>query len=263
MIAQKNFFIHNFFVFIGKNKLKSNKKGEKMIYFKICLTALLSIAELFILTKIMGRRQISQLSLFDYINGITIGSIAAEMAISSFENILKPAVAMAVYSIVAVVFSLLSNKSIVLRRFLVGKSLILMDNGQIYRNNLKKAGLDLNEFLTQCRTSGYFYLTDLQTVIIEPNGQLSFLEKASKSPATSEDVNVFKSENKICIVIVSDGKIMNKNLQSIKMSRDWLDNELTRQNITSISDVLLAYYDEGGLTVFEKVNHNGSQDYFC
>jgi len=234
-----------------------------MNYLKISLTALLSIIELFILTKIMGRRQISQLSFFDYINGITIGSIAAEMSLSSFDEIYKPAIAMLIYSVVAIVFSYSSNKSIVLRRFLVGKSLILMDNGKIYKNNLSKSGLDINELLTQCRANGYFDINDLQTVIIEANGQLSFLEKSSSAPLKVKDMNIINEEAKINIVLISDGKILKKNLISAKRSKQWLYNELKRQNINDINEVLLGTYDGTFLSIYMKEYDNNPTDYFC
>ena len=108
-----------------------------MEILKICLTSILAIIELFLMTKLMGKRQISQLSLFDYINGITIGSITAEMAFSPLKDFWKPAVAIAVFGLFAVLFSVLSDKSVIFRRFFLGKAIILMDNGTLYRKNLK------------------------------------------------------------------------------------------------------------------------------
>ena len=95
----------------------------------------------------------SQLSMFDYIIGITIGSIAAEMSTALENDFMQPLVAMAVYAVVSIIISLLSYKSMKIRRLVSGNSLILLDNGEIYRDNLKKAKLDINEFLMQCRTS--------------------------------------------------------------------------------------------------------------
>ena len=104
----------------------------------------------------MGNKEMSQLSMFDYIIGITIGSIAAEMSTALESDFMQPVVAMAVYAIVSIIISVLSYKSIKVRRIVSGNSLILLDNGELYRDNLKKAKLDLNEFLMQCRTSRLF-----------------------------------------------------------------------------------------------------------
>ena len=148
---------------------------------QITLTALGSLAALFLLTKLSGNKQVSQMNLFDYVMGITIGSIAAEMA-SELESPLRPLWAMVVYGLTAWGIALLTNRSIRVRRFITGKPLILMDSGVIYRKNLRRARMDLNEFLMYCRVSGYFDLNQIQTAILEHNGTVTFLP-ASMQPA--------------------------------------------------------------------------------
>ena len=127
-----------------------------MELLKIAALSFGSLIFLFILTKLMGNKEISQLSMFDYIIGITIGSIAAEMSTALESDFMQPVVAMAVYAVVSIIISILSYKSIKARRIISGTSLILLDNGELYRNNLKKSKLDLNEFLMLCRTSRIF-----------------------------------------------------------------------------------------------------------
>lgn len=127
-----------------------------MDLLKIVALSLGSVIFLFILTKLMGNKEMSQLSMFDYIIGITIGSIAAEMSTALENDFMQPVVAMAVYAVVSIIISVLSYKSLKIRRIISGNSLILLDNGEVYRDNLKKAKLDLNEFLMQCRTSRLF-----------------------------------------------------------------------------------------------------------
>ena len=113
-----------------------------------------SVVTIFILTKLMGYRQMSQMSMFDYVNEITIGSIAAEMATSLEESFVQPLTAMIVYALAALILSWLSSKSIKARRFIEGGPLILMNHGELYRENLKKAKMDVSEFLVQCRVNG-------------------------------------------------------------------------------------------------------------
>ncbi len=146
-----------------------------MDLLKIVFLSLGSIIVLFILTKLMGNREMSQLSMFDYVVSITIGSIAAEMSTSLENNFLEPVIAMVVYGIVATAISYFTCKSIKIRRIVSGRGKILYDNGKLYRKNLIKSKLDLNEFLMQCRINGYFNLADIQTAILEPNGRISFL----------------------------------------------------------------------------------------
>lgn len=137
-----------------------------------------SIIAIFVLTKLMGYRQMSQMSMFDYIIGITIGSIAAEMATSLEENFIQPLTAMIVYALAAVALAWVTSKSIKARRVIEGFPLVLLNHGELYRQNLKKAKLDVTEFLEQCRVNGYFDISKLETAILEGNGKISFLPKA-------------------------------------------------------------------------------------
>lgn len=127
-----------------------------MDVLKIVALSFGSLIFLFILTKLMGNKEMSQLSMFDYIIGVTIGSIAAEMSTALENDFIQPLVAMAVYAAVSIVISIFSYKSLKFRRIISGNSLILLDNGELYRDSLKKAKLDLNEFLMQCRTARLF-----------------------------------------------------------------------------------------------------------
>jgi Predicted membrane protein len=115
-----------------------------------CLTSLISIAVLFLLTKLTGSKQVSQMTMFDYIVGISIGSIAAELA-TDLETTAEPLTALIFYGLAAYGISVLTNKSLKLRSIFTSRPLVLLDAGVIYRENLKKARLDLNEFLTFCR----------------------------------------------------------------------------------------------------------------
>ena len=139
-----------------------------MEVLKVVLTSLLSAAALFIIAKIMGHKQMSQLDFFDYITGITIGSIAAELA-TELEEPLKPLIAMIVYGIIAVSLSVLTRKLPKTRKFINGTPTIIMNNGKLYRKNMKKAKLDLSEFMVLCRQEGYFDLSEIQTAIFEYN----------------------------------------------------------------------------------------------
>ncbi|MEG1873675.1 MAG: DUF421 domain-containing protein, partial [Ruthenibacterium sp.] len=174
----------------------------------IAVTSLVSLAVLFLLTKLIGNRQMSQMSMFDYINGITIGSIAAEFATSLEDDYRKPLTAMLVYGLVVAGVAVLTCKSISLRRFVNGKPLILYESGTLYEKNLMRARLDINEFLTQCRVGGYFDLRDLQSAILETNGQISFLPTAKKRPVTPDDLQLTPSPAAPTIALILDGKLL-------------------------------------------------------
>ena len=123
-------------------------------------------AALFIAAKLIGDKQIAQLDFFDYITGITIGSIAAEMA-TELEKPWKPFIAILIHGGITLILSVVTNKLPRTRRYLYGSPTILMDQGKLYRENLKKSKLDLNEFIVMCRQQGHFDLTSIQAAIYE------------------------------------------------------------------------------------------------
>ena len=209
---------------------------------KVVLSALLSIAVLFILAKIMGHKQVAQLDFFDYITGITIGSIAAELA-TELENPLKPLTAMSVYGLIAVGISVLENKIPRMRKYANGTPTILMDKGKLYRENLKKAKLDLSEFMLMCRQAGYFNLQDIQTAVFEYNGKLSILPVSGKRPVNPQDMSLSPAQETLCTEIIMDGRILNGNLRRMGLDENWLQKQLTAQGYRSAKEIFLGVCD--------------------
>lgn len=209
----------------------------------IIYTSAGSVAALFLLTKLIGYRQMSQLSMFDYINGITIGSIAAEMATALEDDFLKPLTAMIVYSLFTVLFSKLSAKSIHARNIIIGRAVVLYDNGTLFYKNMKKSNMDMGEFLTQCRISGYFDLDELQTAVLEPNGRISFLPKSDKRPLKPSDIRLKPDTDMLVANVIVDGNIMYENLKHTGHDEQWLRNQIKAFGISDIKDVFLATCD--------------------
>ena len=220
-----------------------------MDLLRVAVTSLVSLAALFLLTKLMGNKQVSQMNLFDYIIGITIGSIAAEMAteLDTPENSL---LAMAVYAVVAVCISLLTNKSLAARRIMTGKPLGLMDGGIIYRENLKKAKMDLGEFLMYCRIGGYFDLSQIQTALLEHNGTVTFLPVEMQRPATPADFSLQPDQTMLQTPVILDGEVLPTNLQRAGKDVTWLMRQIRQQGYKEAEEVFLAMADGNQLTIF-------------
>ena len=217
-----------------------------MEVLKIIGLSLGSITILFILTKIMGQREMSQLSIFDYFITITIGSIAAEMSTSLDDNFIQPVVAMIIYALVTLTVSFLNTKFVKLRPFLSGRTLILYDNGTLFKENFKKAKIDLNEFLVQCRTSGFFNLSDIKTALLEENGKISFLPYSDRRPANPSDFNIKPTEDGIVTNLILDGKVMEENLKELGLDKLWLNEMLQKQGIIKLDNIFLATYNSDG-----------------
>lgn len=213
-----------------------------MVFIKLCLIALGSFAVLFLVAKFIGHKQIAQLDFFDYITGITIGSIAAEMA-TELEEPWKPLTAMFLYGGVTLLLSIISNKFPRSRKYLNGSPTILMDNGKLFYKNLKKAKLDLSEFMVMCRQQGYFDLTNIQTAVFEYNGKLTILPVTSQRPATPKDLNVAPEQELLFTELIMDGRILEENLKRMGLDLTWLDKQLKQRHVHSPKDVILAVCD--------------------
>ena len=224
-----------------------------MELLKICLSSFISLISLFVFMKILGNRQMSQLSMFDYVNGITIGSIAAEMATSLEDDFMKPLVAMLVYTVLMYLMSLACSKSIKARKIINGKSYLLYQNGKLIEKNFKKSKLDINEFLTQCRINGYFNLADLDTAILETNGNVSFIPTSTKRPVVPEDLELSPVQEKPVFNVIIDGQIVYDNLKATGNDITWLHKNLKNQKENDISKIFLATCDtDNNLSVFAK-----------
>lgn len=226
-----------------------------MKFVVICLTSIFSYASLFVLTKLMGHKQISQLDSFDYITGITIGSIAAEFA-TDLETPWKPLLAMTIYAIATVLLGMIARKYPRSRKYLNGTSQIIINNGKLNRENLKKSKLDINELIVMCREQGYFDLSSIQTALFEYNGKLSILPISSRRPAIPEDFQLKPEQETLFAEIIMDGRIIEKNLQNIGFDLNWLSKQLTQHGIGSPKDVFLAVCDKNQHILFYKKDDN-------
>lgn len=223
-----------------------------MEFLKLLATSVLSAAALFVIAKIMGHKQISQLDFFDYITGITIGSIGAEMA-TELEEPWKPLVAMIVYGLLAFTLSVLCGKLPRARKFINGTPTIVMDDGKLYRENMKKAKLDLSEFMVLCRQEGYFNLNDIQTAVFEYNGRLSILPRSVKRPVNPVDLQLTPQPEQISVEVILDGQILDGNLRRMGLDPIWLKKQLAADGYSGAGEIFLALCDRNHqLSIFPK-----------
>ncbi|MBQ3196160.1 MAG: DUF421 domain-containing protein [Clostridia bacterium] len=199
-----------------------------MDFAKLILTALSSVLALFVITKLMGHKQVAQLDFFDYVCGITIGSIGAELA-TDLESPWKSLTALVLYGTVSILLSLMTHKMPKTRKYINGTPTIIMQDGKLYRKNMKKSKLDLSEFLLLCREQGYFELSQIGTAVFEHNGKLSVLPTGFN----------------IGTELVMDGRIMGENLIRLGKDVPWLKAKLKEQGFKSEKQVFLGIYYKG------------------
>lgn len=218
----------------------------------IIALSLVSLVVLFIITKAMGFRQISELGFFDYVVGITIGSIAAEMSTNIDLEWWKGVTAMAVYGIVGIILSFLSQRSLRARKIISGQPIILVERGKISKKNLKKAKIEVNDLLTSARTSGYFNLSDIDYAIMETTGKISFLPVALKRPLNPQDFNFAPEREGLCLNVIIDGNIIERDLKYAGITLEELEKQIKNQN-SQLDKILLGTVNlKKELTIFEK-----------
>ena len=216
---------------------------------KILTTAIssfIAIIALFILARIMGKKQMAQLNFFDYVIGITIGSIAAEYAVVRDIHLAEGLTALVVITLFSIAFSYISVKSYKGRKILDGVPIILIENGKIIESNLQKAKLNINDLLEECRQKNAFDISKIEFAILETSGRLSIQPKSKDRPLTPGDMQILAPYEGLCTNIIIDGKIIEENLNA-SQDKTWLNTELAKQGIIDYTSVLLAYVNSNGV----------------
>lgn len=224
-----------------------------MQFLFVAAAAVVSVFTMLVITRIIGSRQISELSLYDYVNSITFGSIAADLAISSnAEEALCCLIGLVVYGIFTLLFAVVTTKSKKMRTVLEGRPILLMHKGRLYREAFKRARLDLNEFNALCRSQGYFDPAKIDTAIMEINGKISVIPKGSSRPVTPADLSLPASTDPLAACLILDGFVQHSTLKKLGKDEHWLKNELQANGAKSAAEVFLATYDGTALTVFRR-----------
>lgn len=222
--------------------------------FRIIGRTVLVLIILFILTKVMGKKQVSQLSLFDYIIGITIGSIAADISLDIEKDLVSGIVSLGIYALFSIGVSYVTMRSMCLRRFIIGVPTILIENNKIIEDGLRKTKLDVNDLLTEARSQGYFKLEDIDYAIMETNGKISFMPKEMNSPVVKKDINVKVSKDGLVANVIIDSKLLVKNLKEMHKDKKWLDGVLRVLGYENYDDIMLATLDINDKVVVYRKN---------
>lgn len=221
----------------------------------VILRALISLIALFSVTKLLGKKQVSQLSLFDYVIGISIGNFAAEMTTDLDLPYTHGVVAVLIFGLVAYLVSVFTMKSISLRRFFIGTPTVLIQEGKILMKGLKQVKFDVNDLLEERRGNGYFDISQIEYALMEANGKLSILPKGENFPVTIKDMNIKPEKQSLYANIIIDGKIMYTNLKNMNKDKKWLVQELKIKGYKTFENILLATLDNNEkVTVYEKNN---------
>jgi len=222
-------------------------------FLNICFRTILILIILFFITKMMGKKQISELNFFDYVVGITIGSIAADISLDIEKDMLAGIAALFIYGFISYIISFVSIKSILARRFFIGVPTVLVEKGKIIESGLKKSKIDVNDLLMEARENGYFNLDEIDYALMEVNGNISFLPKEKEKPVTKRDMKIKCSNEGLTVNAIIDSKYMVNNMKAINKDKEWLDHELKVNGYDNYDNILLATIDNNyKVSIYEK-----------
>ena len=224
---------------------------DNTILMTIFRTALI-LGILFLLAKVMGKKQISQLNIFDYTIGITMGSIAADISLDIEKDLIAGITSLAIYGFASAIISLWSLKSITARRIFYGIPTILMEKGKIIEGGLRKNKLNLNELQEEARSCGYFDLSEIDCAVMESTGKVSFLPKEENKPVTKKDMDVKCNKDGLVANIIIDEEIMITNLKVMNKTEKWLKQQLKVLGYDGPKGILLATLDNNDKLIIYK-----------
>ncbi|GAB6181233.1 DUF421 domain-containing protein [Desulfotomaculum defluvii] len=219
------------------------------------LRAFFVYSYLLILTKLMGQREIGQLTLFDFIVSITIGSVAAGGLNNSTGGLRGVITTIGALAILQIMLSFVSLKMSKLRRVFEDEPIILIQNGKLLEKAMRKTRYNLDDLMSQLRQKNFFYLHQVEFAVLEPSGKISVLAKSQYRPATPADLNINTQYEGYPSILIEDGNIINENLKLINLSEEWLMGELEKNYIQSPRDVLVAMLDTKGKLYFSLKNN--------
>lgn len=219
----------------------------------VLIKGFISLIFLFFVIKLLGKKQVSQLNIFDYVIGISLGNLAAEMTINSDISIINGFLAMTIYGSCSLFVSYITSKSIMARRFISGVPVVLMENGKISKTQLQKVKLNVNDLMQDAREDGIFDLSKVDYAIMEASGKVTFLLKSEEEPVTKNDLNIQKNTGGLVANLIIDGKIMHNNLKTFGKDEKWLIKKIKENNYQDINDILLLTCDKNNkITIYEK-----------
>lgn len=239
--------------YLIRKTIRADAEGMKTVakdFLTTVLCTVLSILTMFAITKIIGYRQMSEMTMFDYVNGITIGSIGAELATSTEKDFIVPLTATVIFGVVTVLLAAATSKSRRFRSAVNGVPLVLLKGCHMYRDNFRAAHMDIDEFLMQCRNQGYFELSQIECAILETNGSLSILPGAAYRPLTPQDMNMAVNGSAAGSSVIMDGRVESEALKKAGYEKSWLEKNLAKLGFSSEKEVFYAYVSDGKLYAY-------------
>ncbi len=225
-------------------------------------TILLSIFAYFLalfISRLMGRKVISQMTFFDFVIGVTIGSVTANTVLAP-NGLFAGTTMLVTLASLTILMGIGYIKSVSMRKLFNSEPVVLIDKGQIVNQNMQKIRLSISDLMMMLRQKNFFNISDVGYALMETNGKLSVLAKAEKQPATVSDLNLYASYKGLTKDLIMDGSILEENLLSSNINRSDFVNQLRNYGVDDVKDVFYAGMDStGNLYISKKQDTPESQ----
>jgi len=226
------------------------------VFVMVILRSIIGFFLLLVFVKLIGKQQMEHITYFDYIVGITIGSIASTLSVQVNENAWSTVAGMAVWTLLAVLLAFIGVKNAAMRKIIEGIPEIVIQNGKVQIDVLRKNKVSFEDLMSMLRVKGVFQVDDVEFAVFEPNGKLSVLLKSQKQPLTPKDMNISTQYNGIPTNLVVDGKLDMEALRSVNLTKAWLEYQLKKKKIMNITDIFIAQLDTQGNLFIDMKDEN-------
>ena len=227
-----------------------------MSFIEVIGRVLISFGVLLLMTRIMGKKQVSQLTYFNYITGITIGAVAASITIDTSIDMSDGFTSIVCWSLLTVLVSYINLKSPKARILLDGQPTIVIKNGKILEKTLAGLRLNMDDLSMLLREKNIFSTQEVDYAVLEPDGQLSVLKKVDQQSVTKKDLKVEAVEPLyVPTEIIVDSKVIIRNLEELDLSQNWLEKQLHQSDV-SLQDVFYAEIQSDGTLYIDKRQDN-------
>lgn len=213
--------------------------------FGTIIRSILLIIGLFVITKLLGKKQLSSLSFFEYIVGITVGDIAGTLSMDPDLSLRDGIASLIVWSFVPFAISLISLRSRAFRRIVEGKPTTFIEHGNIIEKNMRNEKYSLDELLEQLRKKSVFKVADVEFASLDSNGELSVLLKKEKQPLKYEDISHMTEGDNVPVTLIMDGEMIEANLEKAKMDKEQVVKLINDKGYEQ-DDVFYAEIDKNG-----------------
>ncbi|MGP4060327.1 DUF421 domain-containing protein [Halobacillus sp. H74] len=211
-----------------------------MSYLEVLSRGLVLFSTLYFLARVLNKKLISQMTFFDFVAGITLGSMTATLTFSVNVSLGKGVFGLILFALLVFLIDVLCLKNFHLRKVFNSEPTVLMDNGKVLENGMKKVRFTVDELLIQLRKKNVFHFSDVESAVLETDGSVSVLKKAGRQTITQQDLNIIKKTAGLPQIVMIEGNVLPYSLKSMGKDESWLKNQLKQRGISDLTDVIVA-----------------------